>query len=220
MADYIPNSDGEFDQWMGNFASVVAANLAAYGLVATDLDDFNAAKAIWDTAYPDQVTKQQAAQAATAAKTTASDALETAARSVVRTIQADDSVSDEAKQAAGLTVGDSIPTAAAAPTTSPVAEIDTAQRLRHTVAFRDESSPTSRAKPKGVRGAEIWMKVGGNPPANEKELRFVTLDTRTPHVIDFEPAEANQTVYYWLRWISTRGEQGPWSAMVQATVVG
>ena len=49
---------------------------------------------------------------------------------------------------------------------------------------------------------------------------FVTLDTRTPHVLPFDGADANKTVTYWLRWVSTRGEVGPWSAAVSATVPG
>ncbi len=31
-------------------------------------------------------------------------------------------------------------------------------------------------------------------------------------------ADANKTVTYWLRWVSTRGETGPWSAAVSAIV--
>jgi len=48
----------------------------------------------------------------------------------------------------------------------------------------------------------------------------VTLDTRTPHVIAFDGSDANKTVTYWLRWVSIRGETGPWSAAVSATVPG
>ena len=48
----------------------------------------------------------------------------------------------------------------------------------------------------------------------------MTLDTRTPHVIAFDGSDANKTVTYWLRWVSIRGETGPWSAAVSATVPG
>jgi hypothetical protein len=64
------------------------------------------------------------------------------------------------------------------------------------------------------------MKVGPPPPATAADLAFVTLDTRTPHVIPFSGADANKTVTYWLRWVSTRGETGPWSAAVSASVPG
>ncbi|MEK6257559.1 MAG: hypothetical protein AABP62_02975 [Planctomycetota bacterium] len=28
------------------------------------------------------------------------------------------------------------------------------------------------------------------------------------------------SAYYWLRWENTKGETGPWSAMVSATITG
>jgi hypothetical protein len=35
---------------------------------------------------------------------------------------------------------------------------------------------------------------------------------------DFPSAEAGKTAYYALRWVSTRGEKGPWSEITTATV--
>ena len=35
---------------------------------------------------------------------------------------------------------------------------------------------------------------------------------------DFPSAEAGKTAYYALRWVSTRGEKGPWSEVCAATV--
>jgi hypothetical protein len=78
----------------------------------------------------------------------------------------------------------------------------------------------AKAKPAGVRGCEIWLKVGTPLPVSAADLTFVTLDTRTPHVIPFDGADGGKLVTYWLRWVSTRGETGPWSAAVSATVPG
>ena len=64
------------------------------------------------------------------------------------------------------------------------------------------------------------MNVGTPPPASAGELSFVTLDTRTPHLISFDGADGGKLVTYWLRWVSTRGATGPWSAAVSATVPG
>ncbi len=125
-----------------------------------------------------------------------------------------------AQTAAGVTVPDTTPTPSGPPTTAPVGQVDTSQRLQHTISFSDATTPTSKAKPAGVRGCEIWMKVGPPLPVTAADLAFVTLDTRTPHVIAFDGADANKTITYWLRWVSTRGETGPWSAAVSATVPG
>jgi hypothetical protein len=37
-----------------------------------------------------------------------------------------------------------------------------------------------RAKPAGVIGAEIWVKVDGPPPVDPGELEFLAVDTRGP----------------------------------------
>lgn len=35
---------------------------------------------------------------------------------------------------------------------------------------------------------------------------------------DFPSSEAGKTAYYALRWVSTRGDKGPWSEVTAATV--
>ena len=99
-----------------------------------------------------------------------------------------------------------------------MATIDTSQRLRHTINFVDELTPTSRAKPDGAQGCEIWMKVGEPAPAGPKDVHYLALDTRTPYIVDFDAADAGKTAFYMLRWTSTRAEPGPWSATVSGTI--
>lgn len=219
MTDYIPRADAAFDQWQANFLAVVNANPAGYGLAAADTAPLVAAQTAWESALPAHETAANAAKAAREAKDAARAAFESAVRVVVRKVQAIPSVSDAAKAAAGITVPDSNPTPGGPPTTAPAGTIDTSVRLQHTVHFADSVSG-GKAKPAGVRGCEIWMKVGLPVPVNAADLGFVTLDTRTPHVVHFEGADAGKVVVYWLRWVSTRGEHGPWSAPVSATVPG
>jgi hypothetical protein len=220
MPDYIPGGDPAFDAWQANFVSVVNGNLAGYGLVAGDMTPVTAGQTAWNTSFPAHLTAQAAATAAKETKDANRETFTAAVRTVVRKIQATPAVTDTAKAAAGITVPDTTPTPSGPPTTAPVGQVDTSQRLQHTIHFSDAATPTSMAKPPGVRGCEIWMKVGSPPPTSAADLAFVTLDTRTPHVIAFDGADANKTVAYWLRWVSTRGETGPWSAAVSATVPG
>ncbi|NOS99123.1 MAG: hypothetical protein HOP29_00670 [Phycisphaerales bacterium] len=46
----------------------------------------------------------------------------------------------------------------------------------------------------------------------------VTLDTRTPCVLDFDGPDGGKNAHYLLRWVNTRGEKGPWSETATATV--
>jgi hypothetical protein len=220
MAGYIPRPDADFDAWQANFMTVVTAAPGDYGLVAGDLTVVTALAGAWATAYPAHTAAQAEAQASRQAKDVSRSAFESAVRVIVRRIQAAPAVIPAAKAAAGISVPDTKPTPTTPPTTSPTATVDTRERLRHTIHFRDSTTPTSKAKPAGVHGAEIWMKIGTPAPVDPSELSFVTLDTRTPHVIAFDGADAGKTVTYWLRWVSTGGEVGPWGPAVAATVTG
>ena len=71
-----------------------------------------------------------------------------------------------------------------------------------------------------MRGCQIWLKIGTTPPANQSELHYEATDTKTPQDVHFEVSDVGKTAYYWLRWENTKGETGPWSAMVSATITG
>jgi len=129
-------------------------------------------------------------------------------------------VSDASKTAAGIPVRDTTKTPAPVPTSQPVATVSVSGVRTHTIRWVDENTPNSTAKPKGVYGAEIHLKVGTTPPANENELRQIATDTRTPYTYEFDPADVGKTAYYWLRWVNTRGVVGPWGVMVSATITG
>jgi hypothetical protein len=108
-------------------------------------------------------------------------------------------------------------TAAPVPTTKPIGQIDTSMRLEHTISFTDQDG--SAAKPDGVRGCQIWFKIG-EPAIDPSELAYMTTDTASPYTYQFNGVNAGKTVYYWLRWENTRGETGPWSDVVMATITG
>ena len=103
-----------------------------------------------------------------------------------------------------------------------MATVDAGERLRHprpvasgsasragTIEFSDESTPTRKAKPAGVLGAEIWVKIGPTPPVDPGELTFLAVDTRTPYMTEFDGAEGGKTAQYMLRWINSKAETGP-----------
>ena len=99
------------------------------------------------------------------------------------------------------------------------------QRLQHTIAFADESTPTRkvvasgpRTRRAGVMGAEIWGKAGDPPPTGPSELGFLSVGTRTPYVADYAGEDGGKTAHYMLRWVATTGEKGPWSETASATI--
>lgn len=218
MADYLPVSDTDFTAWVQNFISYANANLSALGLTAADLTPIQNAEAKWETAYASNISAQAQAQSARQAKDDARSEQVSLIRSLVARIQASKTVTDAQRQALQLNVRSGTRTPAPTPTSRPVAQVDISQRLRHTVSFTDELTPTSRAKPDGVTGCEIWIKIGGTPPADPSEMRYLATDTRSPYVVEFDGADAGKTAYYMLRWVNSRGERGPWSQTISAMI--
>ncbi len=218
MPDYVPGGDADFNAWQANFVTYANANLANLGLVLPDLLSIMSAQGAWTPSLTAHVAAQANAQSARATKDGNRTVFETAIRALVRRLQASPSVSDAEREALGITVRDSVATAAATPTTRPICQVDTSQRLRHTINFADESTPTRKAKPAGVMGAEIWVKIGPTPPVDPSELTFLAVDTRTPYTREYPGTEGGKQAHYMLRWVNTRGETGPWSETATATI--
>ena len=216
--DYIPTADADFSAWLNNFITYANANLAALGLVAADITPLQTASTTWNTAYWNNVAAQAAAKAARETKDAARTDAEGIARPLVQRLQSQGLVTDAQRQSLGVNVRSTTRTAMSEPTSRPVATVDTSQRLQHTIAFVDELSPTSRAKPSGVSGCEVWVKVGGEAPVDPSELAYLATDTKTPYTATYDGADGGKSAYYMLRWVNTRGDRGPWSQTVAATI--
>jgi len=220
MADYIPQGDSEFNVWQAAFVTYANANLAALGLVAADMLQVTTAQTTWAANYTAHIAAQNAAETAAQSKRDAREAYVTAIRVLAGRLQASPSVSDPERAGLGITVPDREPTPIGPPTTRPVLQVDTSQRLKIGVAFSDEGTPTSEAKPAGVMGCEVWVKVGGTPPTDLDDCVFLALDTRTPYSANFDGAQAGQTAHFIGVWVNKKGERGPLSSTVSATVPG
>jgi len=222
MADYIPGSDTGFQVWVDNFVTYANAHLAELGIAPPDIIPIVAGQGDFDAKMSANVTAQQAAQSARQAKDDSRDTIESLIRQLVRQLQASSDVDDTERAALGITVPDTIRTTATGGIdTRPIGAVDTSQRLRHEIRFTDEATPTSRAKPAGVMGCEIWVKVaavGEGPPASADELSFISMDTASPYIVEYDGKDGGKTAHYMLRWVKSSGEKGPWSETISATI--
>ncbi len=218
---YIPRSDGSFDGWQSSFEDYIRVHFGELGLSLGDANKLKAARDAWAKAYATHIQQHQAAIAARQAKDDQQRAYERLIRQYVRRIQPYAKVTDAHRAALGITVRDAQPTPTGTPTTRPLVTVDFSKRLRHTLRYSDESTPTRRARPPGTIGAEIWVKVvapGETPPTDPAELTFLQLSTRTPAVAEFPGPDGGKTAHYMVRWLSTRSEAGPWSETASATI--
>lgn len=222
MPDYIPSNDSEFNLWQQGLMdyATTPANKTRMNIPDAQILPVTTEQTVWDAKYPAHTQAQTAANAAATAKDDSRTDYVGALRTFVGQLQANPDVTDEDRRAMKLTIASTSHTPSPVPATTPIAEIDIATRRRHIIEFRDSATPDKSAKPAGVRGCQIWMKIGGAAPTSESECQFLATDSKSPYVHDFTMEEIGLKVYYLLRWENTTGKLGPWSQIFSANVPG
>jgi hypothetical protein len=103
------------------------------------------------------------------------------------------------------------------PDTFPLAVFITSMLRIVTIVFRD-SGTMSKAKPKGVIGAEIRWAILDAPPERVEDITNFAFCTRSPFSLTFGEQDRGKKIYCCLRWESTRGEKGPWGQIYSVII--
>jgi len=221
MPDYMPGSDPEFDLWQKRLVRITKENQAIWVISVNKLEPLESKQVLWDTAFSKASNKQGRTAADVQAKNDAGYEYKKEIRKfVIENLSYNGNVSDSDRTLMGLTVKSGTRIAAPVPTTSPLGTVDFAVRLQHTLHLSDQATPQSKAKPTGVHGCEVWSKLGGEAPKDASELSYQGVSTTNSFTMTYEGKQANTMAYYWLRWVNTRGEYGPWSVTVSSIIVG
>ncbi len=211
-----PSKEAELNTYFQAAVPYLIAN-ATRLLISTDnqeklTDAFNE----WNHAFP----KSQNSNTRTTTIVKNKDIAKEKLLTIARIIYADvpESVwTTEDRSTLNITEHSTSRTPSPVPTTVPMVKVDTNRRLEHTISFTNEDG--THAKPAGVRGCQIWFKIG-EPAIDPSELSFMATDTASPCIHKFAGEDAGKAVYYWLRWENTRGDTGPWSDVIMATITG
>ena len=221
MADYIPNTDPEFDLWQKSLMDKIRELMPTWGIDPIKTVDLDSKQSNWNTAFSKASNKQNRTAADVQAKNDAAYEYKKEIRKfVIENLSYNGNVTDSDRTLMGLTVKSGTRTATPVPATSPLGTVDFAVRLQHTIHLSDQATPQSKAKPAGVHGCEVWSKLGGEAPKDASELSYQGVSTSNSFTITYEGKQANIMAYYWLRWVNTRGEYGPWSTTVSSIIVG
>lgn len=219
MSDFIASaSDAELLALAENFWTKANAAPASFGFTAAQVsvldnkrNDFGADLSAHVTAQTDARSKRQI-------KDASRELLEAILRELTNLAKATSTVTTAQLSDLG------IPTTPQAPTptnaTRPIAIVDTSQRLRHVIDFRDEAAPNIKRKPVSAVGAEIFVKIDGARPIDETECRFLTLDTQTPYLAEYDGANAGKMAHYLVRWRMKDNTASALSDTVSATITG
>ncbi|MGQ0628030.1 MAG: hypothetical protein ACT4PL_08015 [Phycisphaerales bacterium] len=219
--NYMPRPDGDFSAWAQQYYEAVKAFYNKQGFDPDLLNPLLDALGAWNAKYPAHVAAQAAAEGARQSKDAARAALEKEVRPITNFVQGYPATTDADRAAIGIAVRDTRKTPSPTPTSAPLVQVESGQRLTHRLRFSDTAAPTRRGKPPGTIGAEIWLALtatGQPAPPLGDSYKFLSVSSRGNLQTDFPSAEAGKTAYYALRWVSTRGEKGPWSEVCAATV--
>lgn len=223
MSAYLPNSDTAFQVWILNFATLLSAAPATYGLLAADATLVAAA----EVSYSDALTLSSDPVTRTPVTVAAKDAAKASAQFVVRpyavNISLNPSVTNGDKVAIGVTVRDNTPTPIPAPVIPPVISLLKAMPLVQQLQIKPTGAD-NKAKPAGAVSIEIARIVGVVVATDPAQLLIIGQYGKTPLIQNFTAEDQGKIVTYAARYKTRSGpggvaQSGPWSNLVNFVVI-
>ncbi len=216
--DYIPASDRGFRTWAEQFASNISADPARFMLTAAQaasiqqaVDDFVAAFSI----ATNEATRNRAT---IAVKDDARVAATSLLRRYAMLIKNNVGIDDEDKIAIGVRPINPKRERIGAPNTFPLLKLLGNTPGRQMMRYSDSCSPDSAGKPFGTTGLQLYIAKGDEKSAPRSEAAFHRMYTRNPVAVAFDEDDDGRVATYYARWVSAKGEQGPWSLPVSMRI--
>lgn len=221
---YIPAKDADFDPWLNNFRTLIAANPTDYGLVAGDATIISAAYNAWHAAYVLAVNPATRTTPIIANKDAQRVAAEATVRPYAQQIAKNAGLDPSLIVGLGLNLPNPTRPPIPAPTTVPVLSVDSATFLVHNMSYRDTALGTTKKKPTGSVGIQIYRSIGTVAATDPAQATFYQTWTKSPNRSEFTAEDARKICTYFARWVTKAGpggtaQTGPWSDPVVATVM-
>jgi hypothetical protein len=178
----------------------------------------------WAAAYLAAVTPATRTSATIAAKDAARASFEATVRPYAQRIRVNPVVTNLSRVTIGVTVAVFPPTPIPAPLTVPVLSLVKATPLTHVLAYADSDTPTTKAKPYGVKQCQIMVTIGVAPAVDPDAARFVGGFTKSPLQITHQSGDRGKYATYFSRWQNSSGPGGvgavgPWGTPVSLVIM-
>lgn len=224
QAPYLPAADAAFDAWFANFSDLLTAAPVTYGLIAGDATIVSDSYDDWHAAYLLATNPTTRTSPAIAAKDAARLSSEAILRPYATQISRNPAVTNENKTAIGVNLPNSARTPVPPPTTSPTLALVSVIHNLQTLAYRDSATPTTKAKPPGAIGMELWRTIATTPASDPAAAQLIGIVTKSPCNIGTVSGDAGKFATYFGRWTTRSGpggvaQSGPWSAPLAVVIV-
>lgn len=217
-APYIPPKDADLVNWGDNFATLITAAPATYGLDASDALAIQTAFDTFDAAYTIAINPATRTTPSIADKNAAKVAFVGLARTYASQIRLDPGVTNMDKLDLGLNLPNNSPAPIPAPLTWPLLDLPTAGPGLHELRYADSATPASRAKPANATAMLLFRGIGTAVITDPEACTFLAAVTKQPYQSTFDPADAGKIATYFARWQVRNGGLGPWSAGQSMTI--
>lgn len=215
MADsYIPRSDSGARDWMQTFAGRIEAQPDRFGLSPADAKAIRRAVDAYDAAYVLANSVETRTKKTVCEKDQARNSAEQICRQFASLIKMSGGVSDADKIAIGVRPVNRGRSPITCPQTSPLINVIACTPGAQTLWYRDSMTPDSSAKPFGATELQLFVAISDELMAPRDEAKLVGKFTRNPISVSFKAADGGKRATYYGRWVSRRGEVGPWSGPV------
>ena len=219
MADpYIPNTDEAARTWMVTFGSGIESDMSAYQLGSADVATINTAVNAYAAALAISSDPSTRNAGTVAAKTAARRSATGICRQYAILIKNNAGISDQNKLDIGVNPVNTSRTPINVPATSPLVSVLGATQGAQTVRYANGDTTTSAAKPFGATQIQLFVAVTTAATADPAQATLYGSFTKNPIGVEFNHADDGKVATYFARWISARGDVGPWSTPVSLRI--
>jgi hypothetical protein len=219
LPPYVPTKDALFSNWLDNFATLLAADPALYGLTAGDAATVTAQQVAWAAAYGLVTSPSTKTAEAVSAKNDAKINALGVVRPLAQRISLNAGVASSDKVAIGVNPRTSTPSPITPPTSQPVLLVQSASSLSLILRYRDSAASVSvKAKPYGVTQLRLYGKTSATPITDPAELPLIETLTKSPAVLSLAAFSPGAQLYLVGRWATRTGGLSDPGAIINFTV--
>ena len=208
--EYMPRQDMAAAEWMGVFSDCLLARPGVYHVTPGEAQIVvDAVRRFADALYSANDPKTRT-MPIVFAKNFARAQAEDVCRPVYLAIRANKQISDQDKIDAGVRPMKSRYTKRPVPDEPPQLIAGNLTWTRYDVAFRTLHG--RRAKPTPTTQLQVFRATGDAPATHVDQAKYFRTVSRGPMGVPYGNGEDGAVTTYFGRWVSARGETGPWSA--------
>jgi hypothetical protein len=211
--DFLPHSDAGLLEFTANFSRLISNKPAQYGLGDAIVEAYQALQEDFSAKLTAAVDPGTRGKRTVFLKDESRKLLVAETRKIAKQINGMISVTNDQRQALGLTIAETKRTPAPVPQQKPFIKV--LKMDGRTVSIRLQQDSSRRGKPAKVMNATILTHTGPTMPTASSGWDFVTNTGKTQLDIPFAPSATGDTVWITAFWNNERNESGPAATPLQ-----